>query len=64
MSTEPEGWQKLYLEMEAIAIERGKQLAAAVQMLSDQDFEYNRKTNELIDRHVKQLAATSDKELK
>ena len=27
MSTEPEGWQKLYLEMEAIAIERGKQLA-------------------------------------
>ena len=29
MSTEPEGWQKLYLEMEAIAIERGKQLANA-----------------------------------
>jgi hypothetical protein len=33
-----------------------KQLANAVQMLSDQDFEYNRKTNALIERHVQQLA--------
>ena len=34
-----------------------KQLANAVQMLSDQDFEYNRKTNDLIERHAQQLAA-------
>jgi hypothetical protein len=37
-------------------IDLEQQLANAVQMLSDQDFEYNRKTNELIERHAQQLA--------
>jgi hypothetical protein len=33
-----------------------QKLADVVQMLSDQDFEYNRKTNALIERHAQQLA--------
>jgi hypothetical protein len=41
--------------------EREKQLANAVKILSDQDFEYNRKTNALIKRHVKQLAERDQK---
>ena len=38
------------------AAELEQQLDNAVQMLSDQDFEYNRKTNDLIERHAQQLA--------
>lgn len=33
-----------------------QQLAEAVKMLSEQDYEYNRKTNAIIERHTKQLA--------
>ena len=39
-----------------------QQLANAVQMLSDQDFEYNRMTNYLIERHAQQLS-TKDGEI-
>jgi hypothetical protein len=39
-----------------------QQLAEAVKMLSEQDFDYNRKTNAIIDRHSKQLAESQARE--
>ena len=35
-------------------------LDAAVKMLSERDFEYNRKTNDMIERHAEQMKALND----
>lgn len=43
------GWVDREPELEAVK-------ADCVKMLSEQDYEYNRKTNDLIDRHAKQIA--------
>lgn len=49
-------------ELERELAETKRQLEESIKMLSEQDYEYNRKTNALIRRHAEQIAAI--KELK
>ena len=40
--------------------EAKRQLEESIKMLSEQDYEYNRKTNALIRRHAEQIAAIKE----
>ena len=43
---------------ELVAAEQQKRIDDVLALLSEQDYEYNRKTNRLIERHAIQLAAS------
>ena len=51
MSDDPDGRYVDFVAYDALAA----RLAEAITMLSERDFEYNRKTNALIERHAKQI---------
>jgi len=47
-------------QLERELAEAKRQLEESIKMLSEQDYEYNRKTNALIRRHAEQIAAIKE----